>query len=142
MVTWEDGAIRDPPPAPDEAVRAAEDELRVDLPPDLLAVARVHQGARPVPSSFTLPDGAVTAVAHLLHFEPSPFTSNILAASLPLEEVLDKGVIPFAQDIGGDVLCFSFHEDYDAPPVVFWSVDTGPVALAPTFTAFVELLHA
>ena len=47
MVTWVDGAIDDPRPASDAAVRQAQDELEVDLPADFLAVAQVHQGAAP-----------------------------------------------------------------------------------------------
>ena len=138
---WVDAAITNPRPATQAAVDAAERDLRVPLPSDFLAVASVHQGAAPVPAAFDLPGGFVTAVGHLLHFEDSPFTSNIVAAQFPLEGVLDKGVIAFAHDIGGDPICFSYRADFDHPPVVYWSVDTGEVRLADSFTAFLALLH-
>lgn len=141
MVTWVDGFISGPVPATDAEVRAVEDELRVDLPADFLAVARVHQGARPQPSGIQLPNGFGTAVEGLLHFGDSPFTSNITAAWWARQDGLDKGVIPFALDVGHDVFCFSYREDYDRPPVVFWSVDWGAVPLAPSFTAFLDLLQ-
>ena len=123
------------------AVRAAENQLRVDLPADFLAVARTHQGAAPVPANIDLPNDFGTAVAHLFHFEDAPFASNIVAAGFPAAGSLDKGVIPFAADVGGDLFCFCYREDYDKPPVVFWSVDFGTVPLAPDFTAFCALLR-
>lgn len=141
MVTWVDGAISDPAPASDAAVRAAEDQLRVDLPADFLAIARTRQGARPEPAGIDLPNGFGTAVANLLHFEDQPFVSNIVAARFPVAESLDKGVIPFAADVGGDLFCFSYRDDYDNPPVVFWSVDWGTLPLAPSFSAWVEMLR-
>ncbi|MEU8233315.1 SMI1/KNR4 family protein [Actinoplanes sp. NPDC048967] len=141
MVTWVDGAIDDPRPASDTAVREAQDELEVILPSEFLAVARIHQGAAPVPARIDLPDGFSTAVDHLLHFEDSPFVSNIVAAIFPLLDVLDEGIIPFAADAGGDFLCFDYRADNDHPSVVFWSVDWGVVPLAPTFAGFLGMLH-
>ncbi|XVV14066.1 SMI1/KNR4 family protein [Actinoplanes sp. CA-131856] len=141
MVTWVDGAIDDPQPAPDTAVRQAQDDLEVELPPDFLAVARVHQGAAPVPASIDLPNGFGTTVGHLLHFEDRPFTSNIVAAIFPLLDVLDEGIIPFAADTGGDFFCFDYRADADHPSVVFWSVDWGVVPLAPNFAAFLGMLR-
>jgi hypothetical protein len=102
MVDWVDGAIDDPRPASDAAVRQAQDELEVKLPSEFLAVAQIHQGAAPVPAAIDLPNGFSTAVDHLLHFEDSPFVSNIVAAIFPLLDVLDEGIIPFAADAGGD----------------------------------------
>ena len=141
MVTWTDSLIPNPPPASAEAVKQAERVLRVPLPADFLAVARVRQGAAPVPNEITLPDGSVTGVQHLLHFEEKPGMQNIVARRFPVEGVLPKGVIPFAEDIGGDLFCFNYREDYDAPTVDYWSVDTGLVPLAASFTEFVGLLH-
>ena len=141
MLTWTDGAIADPAPATDAQVLAAEDALRVDLPSDFLVIARQHQGARPVPSGVRLPNGFGTAVQHLLHFEDAPFASNILAGGFPFEGVLPRGIILFAHDVGGELFCFNYRDNYDAPSVAFWSTDWGLVPLAPSFGAFLELLH-
>ncbi|MGW4945001.1 SMI1/KNR4 family protein [Actinoplanes sp. NPDC004185] len=141
MVTWVDGAIDDPRRASDTAVREAQDELEVSLPAEFLAVAQIHQGAAPVPARIDLPDGFSTAVDHLLHFEDSPFVSNIVAAVFPLLDVLDDGIIPFAADGGGDFFCFDYRADNDHPAVVFWSVDWGVVPLAPNFAGFLGMLH-
>ncbi|AGZ45157.1 SMI1/KNR4 family protein [Actinoplanes friuliensis] len=142
MTNWVDGAIDDPRPASDTAVRQAEDELEVSLPSEFLAVARVHQGAAPVPAGIDLPNGFSTAVDHLLHFEDSPFVSNIVAAIFPLLDVLDEGIIPFAADVGGDFFCFDYRADTNHPSIAFWSVDWGVVPLAPNFATFLDMLRA
>jgi cell wall assembly regulator SMI1 len=141
MVTWVDGAIDDPRPASDTAVRQAQDELEVELPSEFLAVAQIHQGAAPVPASIDLPNGFSTSVDHLLHFEDSPFASNIVAAIFPLLDVLDEGIIPFAADGGGDFFCFDYRADDSHPSVVFWSVDWGVVPLATNFADFLGTLR-
>lgn len=141
MTEWHDAAITAPGAASETAVRDAERALRVRLPIDFLAVAREHQGAAPAPAKVTLPDGSVTGVAHLLHFEDEPGFTNIVARRFPVAEVLDKGIIPFAEDVGGDLFCFNYRQDPERPSVVYWSVDTGAVPLASDFTAFVAALH-
>jgi hypothetical protein len=141
MVEWHDSAISNPSAPDDATVRRAERALRVRLPPDFLEVARGHQGAAPEPARVDLPDGSVTAVGHLLHFEEEPGTSNIVHRGFPLLGALAKGIIPFADDIGGDLFCFNYRKTPEHPTVVYWSVDTGTVPIADTFTAFVALLH-
>lgn len=141
MPDWVDGAIAGSPPASNEAIRSVEAGLRIRLPKDFLAIAQRTQGARPEPGSFTLPDGTVTGIQHLLHFEETPFLSNIVARREPVARILPKGVIPFAEALGGDLLCFNFRGNYDHPPVLFWSVDSGLVPLADSFTSLLALLH-
>ena len=119
MVTWHDGVIANPSPASDTAVREAERALRVRFPADFLAVARVRQGAMPIPGGITLPNGFVTGVKNLLHFEEEPGMRNIAARLFPVKGVLDKGVIPFAEDIGNDLFCFNYRETPDTPTVAF-----------------------
>lgn len=141
MVTWRDGAITNPSPATSGAVRQAERELRVKFPADFLAVATVRQGAHPEPANITLPNGWGEAVEFLLHFEVDPFFTNIVERIFTLKGVLDKGVIPFATALGSNVLCFNFRKDFHNPTVEFWSVDTGPVPIASSFTDLLTKLH-
>jgi hypothetical protein len=141
MVEWIDEAITDPPVASDAAVQAAERALRVRFPADFLEVARARQGAEPVPSGVRLPNGTGTGVLHLLHFEEEPGFSNIVSRIFPVQGVLDKGIIPFAEDIGGDLFCFNYRETPETPSVVYWSVDTGTVPIAASFTEFVNKLY-
>jgi len=140
MVQWLDALIPSPPIASRAAVRAAEQQLGVRFPSDFLALARVHQGAQPLPNGLTIPDFGGTAVAHLLHFLDEPGFTNIVARYFPLADAIEDGLIPFAEDIGDDLFCFDYRHDPAHPSVVFWSVDTGPLPLADSFTAFLALL--
>ena len=140
MMTWRDGAITSPKPARPDAVRQAERELRVRFPADFLAVAAVHQGARPEPASFKLPDGSGEGIAYLLHFEDNSF-GNIAARIFPLQNVLLKGVIPFAEALDGNVLCFNYRKDSGNPTDEYWSEDTGPMPVASSFTDLLTKLH-
>ena len=138
-VTWTDGALARPGPARAAQVIAAARELGVHFPEDFLAVAMRHPGAEPIPSGFQMPNGFVYAVEHLLHFEPDSF-ANIVTRRFPLRDVMPETVVPFAEASGGDLVCFDYSRDPEAPTVAFWSVDTGLVPLASSFTAFLELL--
>lgn len=139
-VTWVDGALTQPSVAHAKSVIAIARELRVHFPEDYLDVAIGHQGARPEPGDFDLPGGWTYGVEHLLHFEPDSF-SNLLTRRFPVEEVLPPTVVPFAEASGSTLVCFDFGIDAEAPTVAFWSVDTGLVPLADSFTAFLDLLH-
>ena len=140
-VEWRDSLIPNPPVASDAAIRNVERALRVRLPADFLDVARMHQGARPTPDGITLPDGSVTGVKNLLHFEAEPANRNIVHRRFPVDDILAKGVVPFAEDVGDDLFCFDYRTSPDAPAVVYWSVDTGVVPVAADFTRFLAALH-
>ena len=98
---------------------------------------------RPVPNGlpgFTLPNGFGEGIEHLPHFEEGSF-SSVTGRIFPLQGVLPKGVIPFAEALGGNVLCFNYRGNYDNPTVEFWGVDTGPVPMASSFTDLLSKLH-
>ena len=141
MVEWVDALIPQPPQVTPDAIRAAEEQLDVRFPSDFLDVVRVHQGAQPVPNHITIPDFGGTAVAHLLHFQDAPGHTNIVARRFPLDDAMEDGVIPFAEDVGDDLFCFDYRRNPARPSVVFWSVDTGPLHLADSFTDFLDILY-
>ena len=87
-----------------------------------------------------MPGFGGTAVSHLLHFQ-ADHRAALVSRIFPVADVLEKGVIPFAEDIGGDLFCFSYRADYDAPPVLFWSASTGPILLAASFADFLAMLR-
>lgn len=78
----------------------------------------------------------------MLHFSAEgPLNSNIMSCHELLQDVLDKGVIPFAMDVGHDVFCFNYRKTPQHPSVVFWGQGFGMLPIAPDFEAFVNLLH-
>jgi cell wall assembly regulator SMI1 len=143
-VVWYDYLFDNPPKASQESIDKAEKELGVKLPADFLAIATTHQGGTPEPSSFDLPDGTGSSFGSLLHFEEDPFFFNIVVRREPVSDVLPDKVIPFAEDGGGNLLCFDYRETPDHPPVVFWDhehCDDPPQPLASSFTDLLNKLY-
>ena len=140
-VTWSDYTLPHPRAACDEAILAAERELGVRLPGDFVAVARVHQGRTPSPAAFTLADGSNSILNDLLHFEPAVSLGNLCQTWRQVRELLPAGVIPFAGDPFGNLLCFDYRASASAPPVLFWAHDEPGAALQPVAASFTELLE-
>ena len=145
-VTWFNRVVRNPKPATDEQVEEAERQLEVRLPADFLAIARAHQGARPEPNLFDLPDGSGGhgVINYLLHFEEEPFDSNIVQRGWPAwhHGALPEKVIPFAED-SGNLICFDYRNTDEAPEVVYWDHESdAPLQrVASNFTELIGMLH-
>lgn len=136
---WVNRVIDSPPRASDEAVAEAEAELGVRLPPDFVEIARVHQGAIPEPNAIRA-NGVRSRVEHLYHFEERPSLSNIVAAYSIVAERLPRGLVPFAEGLGGDVVCFDYRRDAATPAVAVLLHDgpAQPVVVADSFDAFLK----
>jgi cell wall assembly regulator SMI1 len=141
-VSWFDGAIDNPSPASDEKVQKAERELGVRLPADFLAIAKTHQGAMPEPECFDLPKGGRGSIKYLLHFEEEPFYSNIVSRGEPVRDVLPEKVIPFAEDGGGNLLCFDYRNSDETPEILFWHHEGNmPFPLQTIASSFTDLIE-
>ena len=144
MVTWTGQFAPSAKAEIEKRVKEAEAYFGVAFPPSFLAIATSYPKAEAEPNGIGLPDGSGTGLGHLLHFEEGTGAegfSNIISRIFPVEEVLEKGIIPFAEDVGGDLFCFNYRDDPDHPHVVFWSVDTGTLRLASSFDDFVAMLR-
>ena len=140
-VSWFNSAIRNPSPASDDQVQKAERELGVRLPADFLAIAKTHQGAMPEPECFDLPEGGKGSIKYLLHFEEEPFYSSIAALREPVNDVLPKKVIPFAEDSGGNLLCFDYRNSDETPEILFWDHEgNAPFPLQTIASSFTDLI--
>lgn len=144
-VRWQDFLISNPPPVSDKQVREVEQAIGWRLPEDYLTVVRVNQGRFPKPNAFDLADGDGSAINYLLAFEGGISTS-ILARMAMMEDALPpdivRYIVPFANDGGGNVLCFDYRTDPENPAVVFWDHEGGPMqTIASSFTDLIDKLH-
>lgn len=139
-VTWHEHLIDNPRRASAEAVRETEQEFGVTFPADYLAVATVHQGARPEPESITLPDGTGTGFGRLLHFEDAPPHTNIISRRWVVQDWLPERVVPFA-DSSGDLWCFDFRADPANPTVVYYAHDDPNESLPVVASSFTDLIN-
>ena len=139
-VTWSDYLLTHPPVAAEESIRAAERTLGVRFPADYLAVARNNQGRSPSRGLFALEDGSDSVFNDLLHFEKAP-SGNLVKTWLNYEDLLPKGVIPFATDPGGNLLCFDYRQSVDKPTVVFWEHDNPGAPTQRVAVSFTDLIE-
>ena len=147
-MTWQDLAWEDCDfPISEDHVNHVERLLHVRFPDDFRACVKECHGGTPSPRGFRLGDergemGSCLAV--LLSFDHEN-EENIVATYRLLADQLPAGVIPFGEDGGGDCICFCFEQPATPPAVVYWHherpKDASTTYLAPTFSAFIEMLH-
>jgi hypothetical protein len=69
---------------------------------------------------------------------------NILDVHNNLKHQLPKGIIPIADDGGGDFICFDFRSSETSPKVVYWhhekKKEKSITYLCETFTDFIDML--
>ena len=136
-VQWLERTIDSPRVADPAQVAAVERALGVSLPPDFLAIATVHQGARPSPGRLVLADGASTVIERLYHFEDGPYA--LVNAQGSGIAPLPNSAIAFASGTGGDVLAFDYRRNPLAPPVIVVMHDHSP-AVRPVADSFTHML--
>ena len=136
--------------APVDLARIEEVEAKLGyvFPKDFRAFIGDHHGGKPDREQFWYDDPVHgrygSCLGALLSFDLG-YEGNIVDSRTWVEEErLAARVIPFARDGGGDAMCFDFRDDPENPTVVYWCHDKEPeiaiVPLAPTFTAFLEML--
>jgi len=136
------------PAVNDEAIDTVEQRLGVRLPADYIECVRQCDGGWPHLHHFSYPDpdlGAVeTSIGRFLSLSAS-HEGNLLEVLDWLSDQLPSGIVPFADEPGGDFICFDYRSGA-TPSVVYWmherSGDEAVVTLAPTFSAFLDELRA
>jgi cell wall assembly regulator SMI1 len=136
------------PPLSEEAVHTIEERLGVSFPPDYRACVKQCDGGWPKPRYFDYPDPSLgpveSCIGRFLSLDENR-EGNILAVVGWLSEQLPPGVVPIANDPGGDYVCFDYRSGA-TPTVVYWmheeSGDEAIVPLAPTFSAFLDRLRS
>ena len=134
-------------PLPDDTIDQAERALRVSLPPAYRAIIGRFSGGYPEPNEFTVVAGDrswVSGVGVLLSLDRGD-ADNVFEYmnNLSVDAQLPSGVIPIADDGGGDLVCLDYRDSAQAPRVVYLSHDTShdaPIELAASFDDFLVLL--
>jgi hypothetical protein len=126
-------------------LRAVEREWGVRFPADYVACVRRHHGCGPEPSRFRFGDGFTTSVQALLHFVPDLTEGSIRQARQALWTAgVPDAVVPFADDPGGNRICFDFRSDAVRPEVVVLDheqpEENALLPAAPDFAAFLGSL--
>ncbi len=142
-LTWQDCR----PSLSEEAIGSVEERLNVRLPADYVECVIQCDGGWPNPHHFSYPDpslGAVeTSLGRFLSLDSSK-AGSLLDVVDWLSDQLPSGVVPFADEPGGDFICFDFRTSA-TPSVVYWmherNGDEAIAQLAPNFSAFLDQLR-
>lgn len=130
-------------PATEEQIRGVERELKISFPLDFRECLAACQGGTPRKNAFLIADprigSFVSGIGAMLNLKDRD-ADAILSAIRGLGAQLPKGLIPFADDGGGDLVCLDYRDRPEEPSIVYWQRDGDIVPLAHTFTGFIEIL--
>ncbi|MCG7316159.1 SMI1/KNR4 family protein [Brevibacillus laterosporus] len=122
-------------PVEEKTISKVEMSLGIKFPRDYILSIMKFNGGYPEPNNFNFSDGGGAVFNNLLSFTID--TARI-------EETYDflpKGIIPFARDPFGNLICFDYRKDKQFPTVVFFDhEEEGEDAIEPICDTFSELL--
>lgn len=135
-------------PLPDRVLAGAELLLGVIFPSDYRDCVRVNHGGRPEPNGFVVPADPApwgSGVGILLSLDPhDPNGVWGVLGRLGVDAQLPAGLVPVAEDGGGDFICLDYRGGPERLAVVYWSHEVGGeagvVPVAETFGDFLSLL--
>jgi hypothetical protein len=134
-VTWKYGRQTS-----DDAIRALEKTLTINLPADFINVARANDGGRPRPKAVDIHGGREVVFERLLSIEGSG-SETILEAAGAVGGRSSEGLVPFGRDPFGNLFCFVFRAQ-QCTEVVFWDHESGKSSpLCTSFATLLALLH-
>jgi cell wall assembly regulator SMI1 len=123
------------------AIDELETAFRIRLPRPYKELIAVHHGDGPLQSDFVLhtQSGIQTrGIGNLLEIERWQ-DSNVYDHA----EYMIDDVVPFAEDGGGNLICFDYRHDHsrETPSIVFWDHELDNLlSIADTFDSFIEML--
>ncbi|MGC5326444.1 SMI1/KNR4 family protein [Brevibacillus sp. SYSU BS000544] len=101
-------------------IRNVEEFFDVKFPQDYILCVLENHGGKPYPNRLDIGSNDATSFGELLTFDP---TSKIYIPEKynRISEELPDGIIPFANDPGGNYICFDYKNGkQDEPIIVFW----------------------
>lgn len=100
-----------------EDISFAEERLGIIFPKSYKDLIQQHSGGNVIKDSFTYKESngelSFGSVYMLNLFE-------ILEKYFDPPEFFSKGLVPFADDGGGNLTCFDYRKCSENPPIVFW----------------------
>ena len=116
--------------------------LNQPLPDDFKGWLFKHNGAAPEPSELPLEDGLILVINCFVSFSHDD-TPNVVSVLEMLSMRLPDGLIPIAEDHGGNYVCLRYTPKTSSPDVVLWfHEEANPKrAIVPIASSFTELIE-
>jgi len=129
-------------PVSEDDLSSLSTTINQALPNDFRAWLLKHNGATPEPSELSIEDGLVLVINCFVSFsrDDSP---NVVSVLEMLTARLPNGLIPIAEDYGGNYVCFRYNPTTSSPDVVLWLHEEADPkhALVPIASSFTELIE-
>lgn len=129
-------------------IKKIERYFGVELPTDYAECAVANNGGRPWEDKFETSKGTTEQFNLLFDLRDNSQVWNPIEVYEDIRDRLEGKIIPFADDPGGNMLCFDYRKTKSNPKIVFWDheiANTNPKkALTPacdTFTDLLNMLH-
>jgi len=100
-------------------IRNVEDKIGLELPDDYKKCVKINQGGSPTLYLFEV-NGVERVFGALLKINNPDSGTDILNVFKNYKDTLPKGLVPFAFDPAGDLICFDYKDHGDNPIIVFW----------------------
>lgn len=114
--------------------------FQIGLPDMYKEIVREHNGGRPLPNRFDTERSEKRMIKSFLPVDERP--GNILEVYEWIKDRIPPLVIPFANDPGGNYLCFDYRKSFDTPEIVFWDHETCSVErISIDFPAFIAKIY-
>ncbi len=119
-----------------------EKRVGVNFPEKYVALMQEHNGGRIENNEFVYKDingDTNTGSVNMLNL------FDLLKEYIDPPEFFPKGLVPFADDGGGDLTCFDYRGCKENPPIVFWvcgdEEGDGIHFVANNFDEFINILY-
>ncbi|KOC79049.1 SMI1/KNR4 family protein [Bacillus velezensis] len=140
MVEWDFGEH----PISNEEIQEVENTLQVKFPKDYLKYVKSYSGATPTPETFDFEGRKGIAFGYLHSFHEDSESYIINVSNRYRDGRMPDKVIPIADDVFGNEICFDFRKNHSNPPLVFWdheiAFENPESALSHICNSFTELV--
>ncbi|EJV81090.1 MULTISPECIES: SMI1/KNR4 family protein [Bacillus cereus group] len=139
-ITW---SFMSKTPITDEEIQKVEQYFNIKLPNDFAECVKKYDGGYPHPKVFDVPGQDENVFSDLLTLHIEDRYSIVQNYEGIKDRLVDK-VYPFASDPFGNLLCFDYRNNLEAPTVVFWEHEEEEMekAIYPVCSSFTELLNS
>lgn len=93
---------------------------RVKLPEDFKEIVLSHNKGRPNLNVFNTTESKGRVFGGLLNFDLNEKV-NVLSDYQILKERLPERIFPFAEDPGGNFICFDYRNNESIPQIILWN---------------------
>lgn len=105
-------------PVEESQIARIQVELGVRLPDDFLQLVRKYNGGYPSKKYFDFPSRKDAVLDHLLSLIEGGDDPSLLNTYRNVRDRLPSGIIPFASDPFGNLICFDYRDN--PPSICFW----------------------